>query len=65
MRRLLLAGILLVLGSLSCGYGLLILLSIPNSDTATYELVIFGGSFVAAGLVLVAVAVAMSRRSRH
>jgi hypothetical protein len=47
--RVLLAGVLLVLGLLACALGVLIWASISRSDTATAELVVFGLTFAVPG----------------
>ena len=48
--RVVLAVVLVVLGVLSCAYGLVILAAIPVSDTSTGSLVVFGLEFVVPGL---------------
>lgn len=59
------AGVLLVVGGVVSGFGLLVWLAIPQSDTATSTLLLIGLPFVVGGLVLAAVALMLLRRARR
>ena len=60
-----LAVVLLVLGVLSCAYGLLILAAIPVSDTSTGSLVLFGLEFLVPGLAVTGLGAWLLRSTRR
>ena len=63
-----LAGMLALLGVLSCAFGALIFASIPRSDTATGSLVVFALEFVIPGLAAIgtgAWVLRLGRRARR
>ena len=56
---------LVVLGLLSCAYGVLILASIPRSDTATGALIAFGLEFAVPGLAAAGIGTWLLRRTHR
>ena len=63
--RVVLAAALVVLGLLSCGYGVLILAAIPVSDTATVSLVVFGLAFAVPGLAVAGIGAGLLRQAHR
>ena len=63
--RVVLAVVLVVLGVLSCAYGLVILAAIPVSDTSTGSLVVFGLEFVVPGSAVAGLGVWLLRSARR
>jgi hypothetical protein len=62
--RVVLAVALVLLGLLTSAYGVLILASIPRSDTATGALIVFGLEFAVPGLAVAGVGAWLLGRAR-
>jgi hypothetical protein len=62
LMRSVVAAVLIVAGLLACGYGVLLWVSIPTSDTATSSLVAFGATFAGPGLAAVGAGAWLARQ---